>query len=201
MLENKNIKMNTRDDLAFYLKKLGLNGIGAEIGVQTGVFSEYLIKTAEFDKFYSIDFWGDVTPDVFNADGSNYIRTNSEPLYQQTIKRLEKFGDKSIVIKNTSIEASKMFKDGYFDFVYLDADHALEAIRNDIKNWYPKVKVGGILAGHDYLDGTLVWDKGIYSQFGVKTAVDEFCKEHDLELHIIEEIEWKPWNSWYLFKK
>jgi hypothetical protein len=200
MQEQNNIKLNTRDDLPSYLKEIGLNGIGAEIGVQRGIFSEQLIKGAEFNKFYSIDFWGDITPDTFNEDGTNYIRHNSDPLYEETINRLKPYGDTSVVIKSTSIQASVTFKDEYFDFVYLDADHSLQGVKDDIAHWYPKVKRGGMLAGHDYLDATLVWEKGIHSEFGVKTAVDEFCKQYNLELHIIKEIEEEPWHTWYIFK-
>lgn len=37
-----------------------------------------------------------------------------------------------------------------FDFVFIDADHRYEAIKADIAAWWPKVKAGGRLAGHDY---------------------------------------------------
>lgn len=194
------ITLNSRNELPKYLKQIGLNGIGAEIGVQTGYFSEILIRDGEFEKFYSIDFWGELTPDTFNSDGSNYIRTDGESLYNQTIDRLKSYGDKSVVIKNASIEASKLFEDEFFDFIYLDADHSFKGITDDILHWYPKVKRGGILAGHDYFDNTLVWSGGTYSKFEVKRAVDEYCKKMNLELFIIEEENWKPWNTWYFYK-
>lgn len=53
--------------------------------------------------------------------------------------------------------------DGPVDFVYIDAAHDYESVKADIAAWWPKVKPGGILAGHDYCEA---WP-------GVKKAVDE----------------------------
>jgi predicted O-methyltransferase YrrM len=50
----------------------------------------------------------------------------------------------------TTNEASKLFEDGSLDGVFIDADHSYEAVKQDIQNWLPKIRVGGILAGHDY---------------------------------------------------
>ena len=52
------------------------------------------------------------------------------------------------ILRLLSAEAAQLFPKGYFDFVYIDADHSLA--REDILLWYPLVKKGGILAGHDY---------------------------------------------------
>jgi len=50
------------------------------------------------------------------------------------------------------------------DFVYLDAAHDYDNVKLDIKCWYPKVREGGILGGHDIIDE------------GVKKAVNEKFK-------------------------
>ena len=54
--------------------------------------------------------------------------------------------------------------------------------------WYPKIKSGGILGGHDYLDG-IVAD----SIFGVKQAVDEFSAANGLHVIVTREPEFKSW--------
>jgi predicted O-methyltransferase YrrM len=48
-------------------------------------------------------------------------------------------------------EAYKLFEDESIDFLFIDADHSFEAVKKDLKLWYPKVKTGGIIAGHDYM--------------------------------------------------
>ena len=46
--------------------------------------------------------------------------------------------------------ASHLYKDASLDFVMLDAGHEYADLRSDIDAWWPKVKVGGILATHDF---------------------------------------------------
>jgi predicted O-methyltransferase YrrM len=79
----------------------------------------------------------------------------------------------------TSIEASglwpkKFFPNGYFDFIYIDADHSYNGVREDIKVWTPLVKEGGLIGGHDY--GRVRWP-------GVKLAVDEKFGEENVILY------------------
>lgn len=52
-------------------------------------------------------------------------------------------------VKMPGTEAAKLYADHSIDFVYIDADHAYEAVIRDIDCWLPKVKKGGCLAGHD----------------------------------------------------
>ena len=49
-----------------------------------------------------------------------------------------------------SEEGSKLFKDGSFDFVYIDGNHIYEFVKLDLKCWVPKVKRPGWIGGHDY---------------------------------------------------
>jgi hypothetical protein len=190
--------MINRDELPLYLKEIGLNGIGAEIGVRYGNFSEILVKNGDFKKFYSIDNWDNTMPELFYEDGSNFIVSNNEDIFEQAKKRLENYKNVEIIRKE-SVEASYLFEDEYFDFIYLDADHTLKGIKGDINAWYPKLKKGGILAGHDYLNGVKLWDEGLYSLFGVKSAVDEFVINNNLNLNIIKE-EGNEYHTWYFFK-
>lgn len=71
------------------------------------------------------------------------------------------------VIKMRSDYAADLFKDGTIDFCFIDADHNYEGVKRDILAWLPKIKKGGIIAGHDY---------GNERYPGVKQAVDELLK-------------------------
>jgi hypothetical protein len=68
-------------------------------------------------------------------------------------------------IRGQSADAATLFPDGYFDMVYLDADHSYESVKADLKAWLPRVRPGGWIAGHDYTDS---WNCG-----GVIRAVNE----------------------------
>jgi len=54
------------------------------------------------------------------------------------------------IIPKSSEAAASMYSDGMLDFVYVDADHHYENVCKDIMAWIPKLKKGGIMAGHDY---------------------------------------------------
>ena len=53
-------------------------------------------------------------------------------------------------IKMKSEEVVDLFKDDFIDMIYIDGDHRYDYVINDIKLWLPKIKKGGIIAGHDY---------------------------------------------------
>ena len=54
------------------------------------------------------------------------------------------------VIRGRSENCHDYFEDNSVDFIYIDGDHSAESVEKDIKNYMPKLKKGGILAGHDY---------------------------------------------------
>ena len=55
-------------------------------------------------------------------------------------------------IKLPSERAAALFADASVDFVYLDGDHGGAAVRRNLEAWFPKIRSGGVLAGHDYLN-------------------------------------------------
>lgn len=184
-----------REDFPILLKNLGLNTRGAEVGVDTGIFSTVLIS-AGFNLFFSIDNWSSGVFDTLDKEGNPSSRP-AEHNYDLAKERLSIFGERSKVLRMSSQEASEMFRNHYFDFVYIDADHRYEAVRQDLMLWYSKVRPGGIIAGHDYRDGAVDWESGLRSYYGVKQAVDEFFNDKKLEIKTTDEPDWK---SWYVHK-
>jgi hypothetical protein len=53
-------------------------------------------------------------------------------------------------LKISSVDGANQFANESLDFVYIDAAHDYENVKKDITAWLPKVKVGGVIAGHDY---------------------------------------------------
>lgn len=135
-----------RDDLAKLFGELNLN-TGAEIGVDRGDYSEVLCKANSKLHLYSIDPWASyVYPS--GLSGVNEQQAYFDGCYEKTKERLAPYN--CTIVRKTSLEAAKDFPDNYFDFVYIDANHDFVNITNDLDTWKKKVKVDGILAGHDY---------------------------------------------------
>jgi methyltransferase family protein len=157
-----------RNELPAFLNHRGLVGRGAEVGVAGGFFSEQILRQWQGQLLISIDPWAEAPANEY-VDVSNVPQEQQEALYDEAKRRLEAFGDRSSIWRMTSEEAARRIDPNSLDFVYLDARHDYESVKRDLQLWYERVRRGGLLAGHDYLDGTRP-----QGEFGVKSAVDEF---------------------------
>jgi hypothetical protein len=152
-----------------FLQCLPKNGIIAEIGVEKGNYSSILLHYLNPAKFYLIDCWEQQDPLIY-GDRKNLATEIQEKIYQ---KIQAHFGSdpRVEILRTYSEKAAEQFKEEFFDLIYIDANHSYEAVKQDIAAWWPKLKKGGILAGHDYL---------IFEPFGVVPAVNEFLHAQGL---------------------
>ena len=135
------------------------NAIFAEIGSWKGqstvYMAEEIIKYKKNIKFYAID--------TFEGT-ENEKETHCKNLYDVYLENIEPVKDYISTIKGNSAEVFKQFEDESIDFLFIDGDHTFKGCYADIKNWFPKIKKDGIIAGHDYAEPTC----------GVKMAVDSY---------------------------
>lgn len=160
---------------------------GAEIGVDKGGFSKHLLSKSDLRILYCIDPWIDdfgsgYQKDYFDPAGSTR-RKQCEETLEEFIKE-----DRVELVQATGVEAAPEIPDGSLDFVYIDGDHSLEGIFQDIYAWTPKVRIGGIVSGHDYKDKPLsgmqdYW--GNQLDYKVKTVVDYYCARYGYKLNIV----------------
>ncbi|MEX0909993.1 MAG: class I SAM-dependent methyltransferase [Candidatus Paceibacterota bacterium] len=172
----KIILKETRSDLA----KL-FQGKGAEIGVEQGMFSEVICQNSPGVKLYCVDAWA-----PYRAYVDHRRKDKLERFYWRTRKRLHKYGCK--VVRKPSMEAVKDFENQILDFVYIDANHSYEFVKEDLREWAKKVKPGGIVSGHDYK--VIPSRKGYYD---VIRAVDEYCIENGYDLYVYAGEEFPSW--------
>ena len=180
--------IKNRKDLPILLRILNSNGKGAEVGVLWGAFSKILLENSKLSTLYMIDPWMPQSMKNYK-DGSNASEDENEIRYQKVVNEFQPYGSRSEILRLNSEEAAEKFQQETLDFVYIDANHSYEAVQQDIQLWWPKVKLRGIISGHDYFDG------GRYD-FGVKSAVDEFVSKTNQQLFVIEQ----DWPSWYIIK-
>lgn len=180
-----------RDDLPRLLNRRGLVGCGVEVGVKAGAFSERLLEGWKGRHLISVDPWAAAEQDDRYVNLDNVAQEIHDGFHADAVGRLARFGERSTVWRTTGQEAARRIPHHTLDFVYLDARHDYESVRDDLAQWFPKVRPGGILAGHDYIDGTFV-----NGDFGVRSAVDEFFAARSLRVrHTFTD---SPWDSWFV---
>lgn len=134
-----------RVDLARLFGELGFE-IGAEIGVERGIFSETLCVNNQGVKLFCVDYW-----DWYDDYHHSMAKDGHLPrAYKQAQKRLKPHHN-VVLVKDFSMRAVRKFEDGSLDFVYIDANHEMPWVMEDIVYWSDKVRSGGIVAGHDYI--------------------------------------------------
>jgi len=164
--------MKNRIELAQYFAQLGFKK-GVEVGVCDGRYSEILMKTIPGLKLWGIDPYIE-----YSGDSKQRKQDEHNDKYRQAKARLDKFPNYELVVCE-SVEAAKLVEDESLDFVFIDGNHFYEYVRDDIRAWYPKVRLGGILSGHDYYE--FKSGKG-----GIIPAVNEFIVETGEELQTTE---------------
>jgi hypothetical protein len=136
----------SRDDLGTLFKELNFNE-GAEIGVERGLYSEVLCKANPKLHLWGIDPW---SKDAYipGISGVDQEQAGFEICYNEAVNRLKPYN--VTLIRKYSMDALDDFEDESLDFIYIDANHDFVNFTRDIDGWKNKVKMGGIVAGHDY---------------------------------------------------
>lgn len=163
--------LKNRKELAKYFAELGFTK-GVEIGVFDGYYSEVLVQNIPNVELLSIDSWG----------GMSHDKGSMGDTYKRAMDRLAPYHENVTIVKKDSVKASEEIEDGSLDFVFLDACHCYDCVKKDIEAWVPKVRVGGIVSGHDYY-------KMRSGNRGVIDAVDEYVKKYNYDLQLTE------WNK------
>lgn len=130
-----------RTIMAQTLKDLGFT-TGAEVGVAQGIHARILCEQIPGVKLYAIDVWD-------HYKGYREYTSKIHGYYNEARERLKSF-DNAVMIKKFSMEAVKDFEDGSLDFVFIDGAHDFKNVAMDVSEWIKKVRLGGILYGHDY---------------------------------------------------
>lgn len=160
------------------LKKLLVNrghSWGAEIGVFEGDTSRALLDALPgIERLVCVDLWRE--DDLFKAHTPNkkgHIYNADWALVRKkfTENVLNVYAGRVLAIQMSSMHAADLFVPGTFDFVFIDANHGYEFVKEDVQNWWPKLKVGGLMCGDDYQDKPT---------HGVIKAVDELLPQRNV---------------------
>lgn len=197
--------INTRENLPDILNSKNYK-IGVELGSYKGEFADLILSNWN-GKLICIDLF-DREDNYLLQHEDNYFthdlgNNKLLPIFNKTMYRHK---DNLLTIQSDTISAAKFFPDNYFDFIYFDADHKYETVIQELNTWYCKLKSGGLFSGHDFLpdfdyskkNNSIYGHLNNYNgEFGVNTAVIEFCNQHNMSFSLTNESYWK---SWYFFK-
>jgi len=142
------------------LNCLGLEGEAVEVGVQAGVHASAFLRSWRGRRLRLVDLWkpsDDLSfsqlfyVDIANIHGVDVRQRHRAHCEARLAESLE--SGRAVIVNLDSVAAADTVVDATLDFVYLDARHDFSGVVSDVHAWWPKVKIGGIFAGHDYVDG------------------------------------------------
>lgn len=128
-----------------------------------------IINSGKRIKFDCVDTWSPVDKGI-----PKYMYNK---LYEQFLNNIQPVKEVITPVRMLSVKAAELYKDNSLDFVFIDASHDYKSVLADITAWYPKVKHGGVIAGHD-IDRKPVKDAVIKYLEGPKFKEAENCWIH-----------------------
>lgn len=152
--------------------------VGAWKGCSTAYMAVEIINSGKRINFDVVDTW--------KGSAAHGITTQQqeEELYREFLQNTMDVRHVLRPIRATSLQASRLYEDGSLDFVFIDAEHTYADVLVDINSWFPKIKEGGFIGGHDYG----------HPWIEVQDAVDVFFKNIGKPFEVSE-------YSWLYHKK
>lgn len=148
---------------------------GAEIGVFRGDTVKFIHKHFPQCRMILVDPWEDLE-EYNKINRMKKKQVEWDGIFEEACYNIATSGGPSIVHRSTSRLVAQIIPDKSLDFVFLDANHTYESVKQDIELWEPKAK--RLICGHDY--GARRDKKGLW---GVSRAVQERYGEHKVHTY------------------
>jgi len=116
-----------------------------EIGTCHGASTRAMLDNSHAT-IYCVDSWA-------GGIDTSYGQVPEDWAYQTFLENMRDMRKRLRIFKMYSHQAPKHLEGLEFDMVYIDADHSYSAVKQDIQNFAPFVREGGLLCGHDYEPG------------------------------------------------
>jgi len=118
--------------------------VGSWLGRSAAFMGVEIVNSEKPISFFCVDTWKGSVTEKYHQD---MVAANGGSLRSLFEKNVE--GLPVMSLEGDSAESASTFDDESVDFVFIDAAHDFESVSRDIRAWYPKVKPGGVIAGHD----------------------------------------------------
>ena len=203
--------LGRRTDMAHYVVASGFKR-GVEIGVQRGEFARTMVSEWAghgLDLYALVDVWA---PQENYLDVANVDLNAQEDILKTARRALAAYANDTLFLRMYSVEAARWFEPESLDFVYVDARHDYCGVTEDLVAYWPLLRSGGLMAGHDYLTNsemkallprtTMDWSvcaDGSVHPGAVKGAVLDFVARQGIAADAVLATN-DEWPSFYLTK-
>jgi lipopolysaccharide biosynthesis glycosyltransferase len=176
----KDLQIHEQGMVPSLLNKLGLKGVGATVGVTDGDFLESILKESELHQLYSLI-------DVDLEEGDTYL---------ETVLRLWKFKERSVVVPSKSEGTAHVFQDECLDFFCFSLQQPSEVIENSFDLWWQKLRFGGLFVCGEAFSENLPSDN-----CDGEKIIAGFVGGKNLALHKTDELNDHGLPTWYGVKE
>ena len=158
-----------------------------EVGVSRGHTSWYLLEHCPCLHLTMVDSWQsfeELRPKQFRTRKRRWRSSieHVEKAKQLAIASTDFARARRTIIQGRSVDVAASLNGEVFDLIFIDASHMRKQVLLDCEAWWPLLAEGGLLCGHDIDHPRPKW--------GVKEAVEEFCRSHGLEFEVLEYRVW-----------
>lgn len=179
--------LKNRDEFGNWCNENGLVGVGVEVGVLSGGNARQIMSQWQGQLLHLIDPWEKIDPAIYREKQEWPV----DECYRLCQQLANDYPGRVMLHKAYSPAVASEFMDDTLDFVYIDGNHAYEAVLADMNGWWDKVKPGGLLCGHDFYSS----DEG-GSHCHVQEAVEHWKKYNRyVDFHYTPEC-----GSWWISK-
>ncbi|CAE7343521.1 unnamed protein product [Symbiodinium natans] len=188
------VLVRRREELGQVLQAQMPRGLGVLLGVGRGDFAVRLLRDwTSSHGLYLVD------PYIHQwrgyDDPANLQDNDHQLIFEDLRNRLEPFEGRYVLVRDFSYSFAEVYKRGdqtpaVATFIYVDANHAEEAVSRDLELWWPILAPGGLMGGSTYMDDS---GRNIY----VRSAVDKFAARRQLQ--VITTTDDMP-ASWFIVK-
>jgi len=116
-----------------------------EVGCKEGRTTGFVLENCPNLRVTAVDPWAPVT-----NSAEDYSNWDYQAIEAEFWKNVGAHRDRCHMLRALSLEAANMLRTRHLDIVFIDAGHDYENALADIKAWWPLVREGGYLCGHDY---------------------------------------------------
>lgn len=207
------VTLSSRNDFAWLLAAVDVRGAAVEVGEADGEFSSMVLAGWRgCTQYTQVDPWFDkvTAAQRFGTNAKLVTMTDQSHLGSQlcsvrTHFRHARYSGKVRQLRMLSADAAAHITDSSLGFVYIDGDHYFRGVQEDLRMYWPKLRPGGLIAGHDFEwpwltnGGPNTWRASRTG--GVKAALEQFVRDQGLTYHVTHRMVHPGCcPSWYLFK-